>query len=405
MQHGWHRCGSNGYITSLKYFNAICQASRGEQSIKVVVVGGGISALAAALSASRFAEVQVLCRENPGAGNSALARGGMQVLLGSQEDCAPVIEEILSSFPVRNSEREVRSLMERSEWAFSYLSELGVLWLKSETGQLIRTRAGGQTHQTVAHTERPLGTEIVKALLREIRRRGIEVKSGISIKEVSQLVNGYEILGCDGAGSRTRDSADAVVLAVGGATFDVAQLSGQATTTVKACDADFYSAWAPESSLFPRQFQWHPFSFHTGQVRHLTVPEDLVHAHAQLSIGETELQPGKSRMALHEFLLNHARENSETVLTLSIPTNVIPKALAKQLERSPDAQIIRDQIWSIRVRAAMHYQLDGVRSKWSEGVAAVGEFAQSPFASDRPMGAGVLHAVVSGWDGVEKIVQ
>ena len=194
-------------------------------STDVLIIGGGVAGLAAALHLADSARVTVLAKGEPASGSSFWAQGGIAAVL-DDADCFTFHEADTVKAGADLCDIEtVRLMVREAPDVVRELSKWGVDFDK-ENNQLHLTMEGGHSHRRVAHVADATGREITQKLSeRVLDHHNIEIfhdRMAIDLINLNK-VNGYPSA-CAGAHvlNTTTDrvevfQAKAVVIATGGA--------------------------------------------------------------------------------------------------------------------------------------------------------------------------------------------
>jgi L-aspartate oxidase len=186
---------------------------------EVVVVGGGVAGLAAALAAAPHARVLVVTKGAVDDGCTAVAQGGIAAAVGPDDSPELHFQDTIAAGRGLCDERAVRLMVEAAPARVAELAAWGV--------EFDRDGDRPDLHQEAAHSRARVlhaggdatGAAIERALLRRLRESSVTVAAD---QVVTRLVVedarcvGVEL--CDPvSGARVRVHAGAVILATGGA--------------------------------------------------------------------------------------------------------------------------------------------------------------------------------------------
>jgi L-aspartate oxidase len=186
---------------------------------EVVVVGGGIAGLAAALAAAPRARVLVVTKGAVDDGCTAVAQGGIAAAVGPDDSPQLHFEDTIAAGRGLCDEGAVRLMVEEAPERVAELAAWGVAFDR-DGDRLDLHREAAHSRARVLHAGGDAtGAAIERALVRRLRDSGATV---LEHHAVTHLVldpggcGGVEL--CDpGSGSRVRVGARAVILASGGA--------------------------------------------------------------------------------------------------------------------------------------------------------------------------------------------
>ena len=186
---------------------------------EVVVVGGGVAGLAAALAAAPRARVLVVTKGAVDDGCTAVAQGGIAAAVGPDDSPELHFQDTIAAGRGLCDERAVRLMVEAAPGGVAELAAWGVDF--DRDGDRV------DLHQEAAHSRARVlhaggdatGAAIERALLRRLGESGATVASNQVVTRV--VVEDGRCVGvelCDpGSGARVRVGATAVILASGGA--------------------------------------------------------------------------------------------------------------------------------------------------------------------------------------------
>ena len=190
----------------------------------VLIVGGGLAGLAAAIEARRTGlKVVLLCKNRTGlSGNTLMAAGNISGLLDPGDSADLFADDVLRGGRGIADPALARILAEHSAGAFSCLESIGVGFLRREGKILLQSNPGHSLPRVLAvdttgHPVRTAGLAITLPLLREAEGRGvrlIESTAAVDLVGADGEVFGAVAFGRDGSFLGIR--AGAVVLATGG---------------------------------------------------------------------------------------------------------------------------------------------------------------------------------------------
>lgn len=219
--------------------NATEPPSKWDESVDVVVVGGGGAGLSAALSAAEHGARVVLVEKQPYIGGDTLVSGGyfnaarteIQKKAGVADDPDLFKEQIEVSGDGRNDTALAKTLAFESADTLKWLEANGVHF-QSKVYQIY-----GSVHQRSHKPSLPRGTAYVQALSKACLAKGVEIRSSTKLtgiyRSASDRVEGVETL--SGSSVKKIRALRGVVLASGGF----------------AANADMISRIAPKLSAYP----------------------------------------------------------------------------------------------------------------------------------------------------------
>ncbi|MBI3607750.1 MAG: L-aspartate oxidase [Nitrospirae bacterium] len=189
-----------------------------EVSPEVLIVGGGVAGLRAALEAARFSRVVLINKERGNKSNSAYAQGGIAVALGSREDRQAHMADTLLAGRGLCRRKTVRILVDEGPRRVRELIRWGAEFDRSGRG-FARAHEGAHSRRRILRARGDgIGAELTSTLLRAVQAHPrITVVHGRFTADL--LVERGRCVGVWvlGRGGRRRAlPAAAVVLATGG---------------------------------------------------------------------------------------------------------------------------------------------------------------------------------------------
>jgi succinate dehydrogenase/fumarate reductase flavoprotein subunit len=230
----------------------------------VLVVGGGLAGLAAALEARRAGRnVLLVCKRHPGrSGNTLLAATNIStVSTGSGDSYGQFSHDTLAGGRGIGDPELVNILAEKADQAIDFLRNCGVKFLE-ESGRLQLRLTPGHNHPRTACCApnglppQVKGLALTLPLLAEVERAGVRLLEWTVA--VRLLRNGDRVVGAfalDRAGKMIRIQAGAVVLACGGG----GKIYASSNNTREMTGDGFALAWEAGAELRDLEFvQFHP---------------------------------------------------------------------------------------------------------------------------------------------------
>lgn len=182
-------------------------------AVDLVIVGGGIAGLCAALNTPPGSRIVVIDKGEAGSGSSPLAQGGLAAAVGPADSPDLHAADTIAAGDGICDEDVVKDLCTEGPAAIAWLRDLGCDFDLADDGTLHLAREGGQSVARSVHWRDATGQEMIRAL------RG--AVGGRAVRRVRARVLAL-LLDADGrcAGVRTTDgdiAARATLLATGGA--------------------------------------------------------------------------------------------------------------------------------------------------------------------------------------------
>lgn len=146
------------------------------------MVGKGIAGLSAALTAGERHEVLLVCKHD-GAASTDLAQGGIAAALGADDSPRDHLKDTLTAGAGLCDRHAVRCLVENGPAAVRQLIAWGVEF-ETDKGQVVLTREAAHRRKRIAHAGDATGSEIIRALNAQLKKRKIPVKSNSVLIEL-----------------------------------------------------------------------------------------------------------------------------------------------------------------------------------------------------------------------------
>src|SRR5256885_11469757 len=140
----------------------------------LVIVGGGIAGLCAALATPDGARVVVIDKGEARAGSSPLAQGGIAAAAGPEDAPELHAQDTIKAGAGICDEQTVKDICAGGPRAIAWLQELGCDFDRARDGALDLAREGGQTVARSVHWRDATGQEIVRALRNAVQSKHVE---------------------------------------------------------------------------------------------------------------------------------------------------------------------------------------------------------------------------------------
>ncbi|HLW17368.1 MAG TPA: FAD-dependent oxidoreductase, partial [Actinomycetota bacterium] len=140
----------------------------------LVIVGGGIAGMCAALAAPEGARIVVIDKGEARAGSSPLAQGGIAAAVGPEDSPDLHAADTIKAGAGICDEQTVRDICAEGPRAIAWLQELGCDFDRDPDGALDLAREGGQSVARSVHWRDATGQEIVRALRGAVQNRNVE---------------------------------------------------------------------------------------------------------------------------------------------------------------------------------------------------------------------------------------
>jgi len=358
----------------------------------LVIVGGGIAGMCAALRAPAGARVVVIDKGASGAGSSPLAQGGMAAAVGPEDSPDLHAADTIAAGAGLCDADVVKDVCAEGPAAVDWLLSLGCAFDRDERGALHLAREGGQTVARSVHERDATGATLVRGLRDALSSRDVERVRA----RADALLCGPD--GCTGVMAEGRPfTGRATLVATGGA----GGLWGTTTNAPGAAGDGIVLALLAGAQLADLEFmQFHPTALGAGA-------------------------PGGRRALLTEALRGHGAplvdEDGERFVDELAPRHVVTKAILERggafldlrgIERLEDlfptvvastrAAGIDPARELVPVAPAAHYFIGGIAADaWGRtsipGLYAAGECASTGMhGANRMAGNSLLETVVVG---------
>ena len=357
----------------------------------LVIVGGGIAGLCAALAAPDGARIVVIDKGEERSGSSPLAQGGIAAAVGPEDSPDLHAADTIKAGAGICDERTVRDICAEGPRAIAWLEELGCSFDRSGDDALDLAREGGQSVARSVHWRDATGQEIVRALRNAVRGRSVE--------RVNAAATGLAIVDGSCVGVSTSDGvypAGTTLVATGGA----GALWGRTTNAQGATADGIVLAMRAGAQVADLEFmQFHPTALDDGS------PTQRILL--------TEALRGEGAILLNE--------RGDRFVDELAPRHVVTKAIIEQASVTLDCTRIHDLderfptvVAGARARGfdpittplpvgpAAHYFVGGIaadaRGRTSvRGLMAAGECASTGMhGANRMAGNSLLESVVVG---------
>ena len=362
----------------------------GEGTYDLVIVGGGIAGLCAALAAPDGARIVVIDKGEAGAGSSPLAQGGMAAAVAVADSPALHAADTIAAGAGLCDEPTVRDICSAGPGVVAWLTSLGCDFDHDGTGALDLAREGGQRVARSVHWRDATGAEIVRALREAVRARNVE---RVTDPAVALIVSEGRCVGV-----RTSHGiflGRATLLATGGA----GGLWGRTTNALGATGDGVWLAARAGAQVADLEFmQFHPTALDAGEGQRVLLTEALRGDGALLvdARGERFVEELAPRHVVTAAILAHA------------PVSLDLRPVRHLEQRFPTvvAGLARHGIdpadGPVPVAPAAHYFIGGVAADAHGATSIPGLFAAGECAAtgmhgaNRMAGNSLLETVVAG---------
>jgi L-aspartate oxidase len=357
----------------------------------LLIVGGGIAGLCAALHAPQDARIIVIDKGEAAAGSSPLAQGGMAAAVGPGDSPDLHATDTIAAGAGLCEPDVVHDLCSEGPAAVAWLEEIGVRFDRTPEGTLDVAHEGAQSVPRSVHSLDATGAEFVRALREAVAGRKVR---RIRARASSLVVEDGRVIGAVADGEVYLSGL--TLVATGGA----GGLWG-ATTNAQGATADgaVLGMLAGAQLADLELMQFHPTALaHGGQTTRVLLTEALRGDGATLidEEGERFVDELGPRSEVARAILERGRvllDCRKVPGLLERYPNVVAEV------RSRGFDMLNEPV---PVEPAAHYFIGGISADaWGrssiEGLFAAGEAASTGFhGANRMAGNSLLEAVVVG---------
>lgn len=255
----------------------------GQGASRVLVLGGGVAGLSAALRlAAGGRQVLLLAKCTLTESSSRYAQGGIAAVMAANDTVEAHINDTLIAGSGLSHPAAVEFIATHARPAIHWLLEQGVGFTYDESRHLHLTREGGHSERRVVHASDATGAEVMRALEERVRQcADIEVHDfSIAIDLITTaklgLPGANRVLGAyaldKNDGHVVTYPADAVILATGGASKAYLYTSNPDTSTGDG----IAMAWRAGSRVANMEFvQFHPTCLYHPRAKSFLISEAL----------------------------------------------------------------------------------------------------------------------------------
>ncbi|MCC6738696.1 MAG: L-aspartate oxidase [Planctomycetia bacterium] len=377
----------------------------------VLIVGGGVAGLRAALEAGKKSRVLLVMKRTLQDSNTAWAQGGVAAALDRGDSLASHVKDTMDAGKGIANAQVVRTVIREGAQRVKELIAWGTQFDRS-SGAIRFAREGGHSRARILHAHGDAtGAEIARALIERVRAcANVEVLENTFVLDL--LVKGGRCWGAIAAGpdgSRSGLSAGATILATGGC----GQIYRETTNPEVATGDGLAMAHRAGAALEDMEFvQFHPTALYIAGAARALMSEAVRGEGAVLRDRfrrrfmpdyhpDAELAP---RDTVSRAIVRQMRATDDTQVYLDLTH--LPSAKVRDrfpglaaLCRSFGLDIARDPI---PVRPAAHYMVGGVKTDLCgrtslPGLWAAGECGCAEFHGANRLGSNsLLEGLVTG---------
>jgi succinate dehydrogenase / fumarate reductase, flavoprotein subunit len=231
----------------------------------VVVIGGGVSGLRAAIAAKRAgAAVALISKTHPLRSNSALAQGGINAPLGKDDSPESFAQDTLAAGDGLCERSVVQSFAQEAATEVLWLERMGVPFNRDKEGRIDRRRFGSNSRSRSCYTDDRTGHIVLNVLYEQFQR--LEIPAFEEWFMTSLVADGGECAGAIALGLRAGKldsfAARAVILATGG----FSRMYAPSTVSIGTTGDGQALAYLSGARLMDMEMvQFHPTVFPKGQ--------------------------------------------------------------------------------------------------------------------------------------------
>jgi succinate dehydrogenase / fumarate reductase flavoprotein subunit len=363
------------------------------QEFDVVVIGGGVSGLRAAIAAKRAgASVALVSKTHPLRSNSGLAQGGINAPLGKDDSPESFAEDTLAAGGGLCERAVVQNFAREAAKEILWLEQMGVPFNRDKDGRIDRRRFGSNSRNRSCYTDDRTGHIVLTVVYEQFQRLGIPAFEEWFM--TSLVADGGECAGAIALGLRSGKldsfAARAVILATGG----FSRMYAPSTVSIGTTGDGQALAYLSGARLMDMEMvQFHPTVFPKGQG--LLITEATLGSGAQIVNQQgAALQVAKdaprSKLSLS---ISQAAQNGAGSAFLDLKPIGKEKILASfpqthELLRSVAGLDCTKDL--VPIRPAAHRPMGGIEVKASGETSIAGLFAVGECACNGLNGAGRL---------------
>jgi succinate dehydrogenase / fumarate reductase, flavoprotein subunit len=230
----------------------------------VLIIGGGVAGLRAAIAArGAGASVALISKVHPLRTNSAVAAGGLNAPLGSDDSLADFVQDIVAVGEDLSDAKVVNSFAAEARDEIIWLDRMGAPFNRDSSGRLARRRFGANRRSRTCYVDDRTGHTILQVVYEQFQRE--RIPAFLDYFVTSLTTDDSNSLGAIALNLRTGTldlmSARAVVLATGG----FSRLYLPSTGSIGTTGDGHNLAYAAGARLMDMEMiQFHPTVFPGG---------------------------------------------------------------------------------------------------------------------------------------------
>ena len=230
----------------------------------VLIVGGGVAGLRAAIAAKHAgAFVALVTKVHPLRTNSAVAGGGLNAALGSDDSVADFVQDTLAVGENLSDSEIVNMFAADARDEIIWLDRMGVPFNRDAAGKLARRRFGANRHNRTCYADDRTGHLVLQVVYEQFQRE--RIPAFLDTFVTSLTIDNASSLGVIALGLRTGSlellTARAIIFATGGFT----RLYLPSTASIGTTGDGHSLAYSAGARLMDMEMiQFHPTVFPGG---------------------------------------------------------------------------------------------------------------------------------------------
>ena len=291
----------------------------------VLIIGSGIAGLSLALKIADFAQVVIITKKEKAESNTNYAQSGIAAVLSSSDSFEKHVEDTLNCGDGLSKKAVAEKIVQEAPTRIKELTELGVRFSQTPTGDFDLGMEGGHSKRRVAHVKDLTGKEIEYVLLNAVAKTP-SIKLYENHIAINLVVKDNRCLGCyalNTVNSEVRNfNSKLTVLATGG----IGRIYLHTTNPEIATGDGIAMAYRGGATIMNMEFtQFHPtYLFHPKE-------ESFLISEALRGEGAV-LQDNNGR---HFMLDYHPMKELA-------PRDVVARAIDQELKKSGEDHVFLD---------------------------------------------------------------